>query len=124
VETVVMDSGVTVLELGRSYSHTEPAEMTRLSELLDDLAGRADPPLLLVDMTRTVLVNSELIGRLLAAHRTLANRGGHMAVCSSEAFYSDQLRIMKLDTLWGSHNTRREGIDALLAAYRDHEVDG
>ncbi len=124
METVVVDSGVTIVELGRSYSHTEPAEMIRLSELLEDLARRVDPPLLLVDMSRTVLVNSELVGRLLAVHRTLVQRGGSMAVCASEAYYSDQLRIMKLDTLWGNHATRRDAVAALLAAQRGHAVDG
>jgi anti-anti-sigma regulatory factor len=115
-ENVIVDRGVTVVQLDKFYSHEDRAGTNRAESLLGTLAETVQPPLLVVDLSNTVEVPSSLVGKLTAAYKRLKARGGQFAVCAADAFCTDTLRIMRLDEVLGNYRTRDEAVAAVLQA--------
>ena len=116
MEKVQVENGVTVVSLERSYDVTDPEGNARVEKLLRELADKAEPPLVLLDMARTSTINSSFIGVMFAVGKMLKNRGGRLAVCAPDAFCSDVMRIVRLGEMFASYPTREEGVTAMSAA--------
>jgi anti-anti-sigma factor len=115
MENVFVDRGVTVVELDRSYDGLDGSGQQRLSELLRAQVEKADPPLILLDLSRTAIMDSTMLGVLFGAEKRLRARQGRMAVCGANVFCADVLRIVNLNALFQSFETREDAIVGMTA---------
>ena len=88
-----------------------------LGESLIDLAGEADPPIIVLDLSHTRFFGSSFIEVLFRLWTRLQGRaGGTFVICGLTPHCLDVLKITHLDTLWRLFATRDEAVQALSAA--------
>jgi anti-anti-sigma factor len=110
--TVLRESNATVLELGPSYASLDVKALTEFGEVLLSEATYADPPHLILDLSKTNFVGSAFIELLVRAWKRISHRGGTMALCGAQPFCAEVLRAARLDSLWPSFPNRDEALNA------------
>ena len=113
IEVLTRD-GVTIAMLGAEYDNLEPAALEAASEHLLELAQEIDPPLLVIDMTRTEFFGSSFLGSLFRVWRRLATRGGKMSSCCAKDVVGEVLTVTQVEKLWSVHPDQ----DAAVAAVK------
>jgi anti-anti-sigma regulatory factor len=114
MENVLEYRGLTVIELGRNYDSLDDAAIRRAERLLREKAESIDPPLMVVDMTRTTGIGSIFVGTLFAVEKRLKSRQGRLAACCPNPFCAEVLQIVKADRVFKTFATRDEAVDDLL----------
>ena len=117
MESISRNRGVTVIELARSYDSADTEANPRLEKVLHEQVDNAEPPLVVVDMSRTASIDSTFIGLLFAVEKRLARRQGKLALCAADVFCSEVFRVVKLDSIFKSYPTRDEAVDGLKAGH-------
>jgi anti-anti-sigma factor len=110
---VVQEQDVTVLQLDGSYASLDEKPLEELGEVLLTEATYAEPPWLLLDLSRTQFVGSRFIELLIRAWKRIRARDGSMALCGVQPLCAEVFQVSRLDTLWSSYATRDEGLTAL-----------
>ncbi len=111
------DGKVTVIQPGPkadSLSLDEEA-LQEFSATLLTQAAEAEPPLLLVDLSKTNYISSSFLEALVRAWKRVKDRQGVMALCGVEPFCLEVLEVTRLNTLWKMYPTRAEGVAALAS---------
>lgn len=116
---VMREQGVTVVEVDPVYDSLDEWRMSDFRDLVLDAVKKADPPLLLLDLSRTTYIGSSFIGVLIRGWKRLRDRQGRLALCNVCPTCADVLHVSKLDTIWDIYSTRDEARQALLAAPRE-----
>jgi anti-anti-sigma factor len=114
--SLIREQDVTVLQLDASYSSLDEKALEDLGEVLLAEAVYAEPPRLLLDLSRTRFIGSRFIELLVRAWKRVRTRGGSMALCGVQPLCDEVLRVARLDTLWTSYATQGEAIGALTAS--------
>lgn len=121
---VVVDGPVTVIGLGLGYQVVDEHLLDGgidggLEELLIEIAGEANPPLVVLDLSHTRFFGSSFIEVLFRLWTRLQGRpGGTFAICGLTPHCLDVLKITHLDTLWRLFPTREEAVHALVETGR------
>jgi anti-sigma B factor antagonist len=114
---VVREDGITVVTLGPEYESLEETELETLKGALLDVAERADPPLVLLDLSHLRFFGSALIEALFRAWNQLKARpGGRLSLCGLTSYCREVVEITHLDQLWSIYETRAEAVQALKQA--------
>jgi anti-sigma B factor antagonist len=106
--------GITIIELGASYDSLDDRSLEEFGEVLLAEATYADPPQLILDLSRTGFIGSSFIELLVQAWKRLKQRQGNMALCALQPFCAEVLRIARLDTIWSIYPSRSEALAAML----------
>jgi anti-anti-sigma factor len=114
--SLIREQDVTVLQLDASYASLDEEALEDLGEALLAEAAYAEPPRLLLDLSRTQFIGSRFIELLVRAWKRVRTRGGSMALCGVQPLCAEVLRVARLDTLWTSYATRGEAIGAWTAS--------
>lgn len=85
--TLARQNEVTVIELGSAYDSLDDAALDELGSLLLTNAATAEPPYLVLDLSKTDFVGSLFIELLVRAWKRLTERGAPSpsAACSRSA---------------------------------------
>lgn len=110
------EQGVTIVQVDPDYDSLDEWRIRRFREELLAAVDSADPPLLIVDLSRTSFVGSSFIGVLIRAWKRICVRKGRMAICGATNVSLEALHVSKLDTLWSIYPTRDEALQGLLSA--------
>ena len=110
---VVNQDGVTVVGLGDEYDNLEEMVLERASKHLLEIARTAEPPLILIDMTKTKFFGSAFLGTLFRVWRRLSARNGRMTVCCATGVVAEVLEVTQANRLWAHHATREAAITDL-----------
>jgi anti-anti-sigma factor len=110
---VIEQDGVTVVVLGEEYDNLEEMVLERASKHLLEIAKSAEPPLILIDMTKTKFFGSAFLGTLFRVWRRLSARNGKMAVCCATGVVAEVLEVTQANRLWAQHDTREAAITDL-----------
>lgn len=113
---VVVDRKVTVIGLGPAYkSIDEKVLESGLRMLLLSAVDRADPPLIVLDLSQTTFFGSSFIELLFRLwNRVQSKPSGGFAICGVTPYCQEVLTVAHLDTLWRLYPTRNEAVEALL----------
>jgi anti-sigma B factor antagonist len=112
--SVTCEAGVTVVTLGPEYESLEETELETLKGTLLDVAERAEPPLVLLDLSQLRFFGSALIEALFRAWNHLKVRpGGQLSLCGLTSYCREVVEITHLDQLWSIFETRDEAVRAL-----------
>lgn len=113
MENVLVSRGATVVELARNYDSLDDEATRRLERVLRELAESAEPPLVVLDMSRTVSIGSTFVGLLFAVSKQLRRRQGQLALCRVEPNCAEVLHIVRAEAMFNSFATREEAVDEL-----------
>lgn len=105
-----------MIEAAERYDSLNASALEEFGEALLAEATYADPPWLIIDLTRTVFVGSSFIELLIQAWRRVRQRKGKMALCGVQPFCAEVLHTTRLDTIWSIYPTRAEAVAALRGA--------
>lgn len=114
--SVDRENDVTVLQLDANYASLDEKPLEELGEVLLSEATYAEPPRLLLDLSRTESIGSRFIELLVRAWKRVTMRGGAMVLCGVQPFCAEVLRVARLDTLWSSYSTRDEALAAVAGS--------
>lgn len=120
---ITQSQGVTIIELGTSYDSLDERSLEEFGEVLLAEATYADPPCLILDLSRTAFIGSSFIELLVQAWKRLKQRRGHMALCALQPFCAEVLRIARLDTIWPIYPSRSEALAAMLRSQAVGKAD-
>jgi anti-anti-sigma factor len=114
--TLIREKDVTVFQLDASYASLDEKALEGLGEAILTEAAYAEPPRLLLDLSRTQFIGSRFIELLVRAWKRVRIRDGSMALCGVQPLCAEVLRVARLDTLWTSYATRSEAVGALAGS--------
>lgn len=120
---ITQSQGVTIIEPGASYDSLDERSLEEFGEVLLAEATYADPPRLLLDLSRTAFIGSSFIELLVQAWKRLKHRRGDMALCALQPFCAEVLRIARLDTIWPIYASQRDALAAMSCAQTLGEAD-
>ncbi len=111
--TVTSEGGVTVVTLGPEYENLEESQLETLKGSLLDVAERAEPPLVVLDLSQLRFFGSALIEALFRVWNHLKERpGGRLSLCGLTSYCREVVEITHLDQLWSIFETRDEAVRA------------
>ncbi len=102
--------GVTIIALGPSYDSLDVDALDELGSVLLTTCATVEPPLIVVDASRTSFIGSTFIEILVRAWKRLSQRGGTMVLCGVQPFCAEVMRVTRLDTLWPTCATLQEAV--------------
>jgi anti-sigma B factor antagonist len=112
--SVTQENGVTVIMLGSEYENLEETELETLKGTLLETAERADPPLIVLDLSNLRYFGSALIESLFRAWNHLKSRpGGRLALCGLTSYCREVVEITHLDQLWSIFETRDQAVRSM-----------
>ena len=103
--------GVFVVEPGPEYSRLYEPMLDNLA-VLKQLAESADSCRVVFDMQHVDLIGSALIGYLLSAGRTLANRGGALTLANANRFCQTAINLTQLKSMLPIYDSTLMAVDA------------
>ncbi|HUT11461.1 MAG TPA: STAS domain-containing protein [Thermoguttaceae bacterium] len=118
---LIRQSDVTIIELGPSYESLDDETLEEIGGLLLTKATVADPPRVVLDLSKTTYLGSTFIELLVRAWKRLRERGGTLALCGLQPYCQEVLRISRLDTLFEILPTRDQ---AVVAANKPIQAEG
>lgn len=95
----------TVVHLDTTYDSLGEERLQALAELLLDTAAKAEPPRLVVDMSRTEFIGSRFVEIVFRAGKRLVERGGSLAIAAPSRFCAEVLRVLELDQVFEIEST-------------------
>ncbi|HUY31466.1 MAG TPA: STAS domain-containing protein [Pirellulales bacterium] len=113
---VVFEGGATVVEVDPEYDSLDEQMIGAFCELLLRAVATAEPPALVIDLSRTRFIGSSFLGVLMRAWKRLRDRDGRMAICCVPSNCAEVLRVSKLDSVWNIYPTRDEAVREVVQA--------
>ena len=101
---------VTVITLNDSYRTVDLGMIDDLQRALVDVAGKADPPKVVVDLPHTIAFDSSFIEILVRMRRLLTDQGGTMALSRLTPTARDVFKVTQLDTIFPCYGLRDEAV--------------
>jgi anti-anti-sigma regulatory factor len=114
MEGFTQQRGVTVAEVSQFYDFDDTGSADAFGDALLEHARTIDPPLLVVDLSQTVGINSLVVGKLLSAKKTLDARHGALAISGANDYCRAIFRVMNLEKLLEFFPSSDEAVAALL----------
>lgn len=111
--TVFQEDNINIVELDKEYSSLDQPLLDKTAAELLPLAESIEPPVLLIDMSKTEYLGSAFLEILFRVSNRLQHRGGKFAICSPSDFCADVLHVTKMDQLWHIYPTRAEAVQGL-----------
>jgi anti-anti-sigma factor len=108
--------GVTVITLGSAYENLDGTHLEELSKVILDVANTADPPRVVLDLSRTEFFGSSFIEVLFRAwNRLNAREKGRFAISGLTPYCREIIDTTHLDRLWKLYDTSDSAVAALGA---------
>jgi anti-sigma B factor antagonist len=115
--SITQEAGVTVISLGEEFESLSDLELESLKGALLDAAVQAEPPLVVLDLSRLRFFGSSFIEALFRAWSQLHTRpGGRMSLCGLTGYCREVVEVTHLDQLWSVFETRDEAVRGLRRA--------
>ena len=112
---IVVENGVTIIELGPDYRRIEAVSYRRREEELIGAVRAADPPKVVVDLSQTEFFSTLFLGSLINVWDGLKKRNGQLVLSGLSEFCREIIEITHLDSLWRLYDTRDQAVADLAA---------
>jgi anti-anti-sigma factor len=108
-------NGVTVVRLGDGCDAIDEGNVEEVNAFLLELAQSADPPTIVIDLSRITFFASSFIEVLFRVWNRLNRRQGHFALCGLTQYCGEVIHVSRLDTLWDLYPDAASAVSALEA---------
>ncbi|MGH7127564.1 MAG: STAS domain-containing protein [Planctomycetaceae bacterium] len=117
VPEISKEDGVTVVALGEEFENLDEPGLDELREAILNVAGTADPPRLVVDLSHTNFFGSAFIEVLFRAWNRINSRdGGRFAISGLTRYCREVIETTHLDQLWDLYPHRDDAVSALKSS--------
>ncbi len=113
MSTISRDGDVTIVELEGMFDSLNVEASRQLEAVLLEQAAAADPPHVVLDMSRTTFIGSHFIELLFRTWKRLKERQGQMALCGLTPFCGEVLEAARLHTVWPTFENQSQACAAL-----------
>jgi anti-anti-sigma factor len=101
------ERGVIVVRLaGPEYGSLDPQKLARARQFLLDMAGKADPPYLIVDLSAVHFLGASFIGILMDTWDQLRQCSRRLILCGLTPYCNKLIGTMHLDKLFEIYPTQ------------------
>ena len=108
---IFVEKGVTVIALGPDFATLDDSHLQSLRTVVLDVSQRADPPLVVIDLSHTRFFGSAFIEVLFRLWNRLNSRtDGAFAISGLTPYCAEVLKVTHLDKLWDLFPTRDEAV--------------
>lgn len=98
---ISVQNGVTVIALGEEYENLDELVLEELREAILKTADAADPPRIVLDLSKTKFFGSSFIELVFRAwNRVHAKPGGEFVLSGLTEYCREVIAITHLDQLW------------------------
>ena len=105
---------VTLISLGRDYENLDEATLEQLQPQLFAAMEEADPPDVVLDLSKTKFFGSSFIEIIIRmVNRIESQRQGRFALAGLTKYCAEVLEITHLDSLWKIYPSADEAVAAL-----------
>ena len=105
---------VTLVVFGQQYGDLDPTLIDQLRSRVFDAIQKADPALVVLDLSQTNYIGSNFLGVLLQGWKILKQREeARMAVCGLSPFVEQLFAVSRFDRIWQIHPTRDDAVAAM-----------
>ncbi|MFN0195183.1 MAG: STAS domain-containing protein [Planctomycetaceae bacterium] len=105
---------VTLITLGPTYENIDEGTLEALQSSLFDIAEKADPPFVVLDLSHTKFFGSGFIEIMFRMwNRLETQRGGKFAIAGLTQYCAEVLQITHLDKLWKIFAGSQDAVAAL-----------
>lgn len=112
---IKQQNGVTIVALGPEYENLDEHRLEELRDSILEVACRADPPLLVIDLSHTKFFGSAFIEILFRAwNRVTAREEGRFCLSGLTPYCREVIEVTHLDRLWTVCDTRDEAVRTML----------
>lgn len=101
------EAGVGILRVHGNLDH---GTVRRVEEAVQHLVEGQDPPRLLIDLTRSPMVDSAGLGVLVKSHKRCAERGGTLKIAGVNDKIAKLLGVTHLTGLFEIYSDAAEGV--------------
>ena len=113
---ILHERGWTIVESGPRYDSLDNPALQEFAEQILLEAKQADPPCVLLDLSRTEYIGSQFVEVLVRVWQRLKKRGGTLSLCGVRSFCLEVLTVTRLNQVWAVYPSRRAALDALDAS--------
>lgn len=108
------DGGVTIVVLGSEFEDCDNITLENMTHQLLEIAKTADPPLVIIDLSRINFFGSALLGAMFRGwNRVMGRPDGRFAICGVTSYCADIFEITQLDRFWQVFHSREDAVRAL-----------
>lgn len=104
-----------VVEVDLDYDELDEATLARFREQLVREAATANPPLVIVDLSRASFIGSSFIAVLIEAWKALRQRQGKLGLCGMNDVCAEAIHVARLDTVWQTYRNLDEARQTMAA---------
>ena len=113
---ITQERGVTVVALGSEYETLDENDLDDVKDVLLRVASTADPPQVVLDLSRTKFFGSAFIELLFRVWNRLNDRAaGRFAISGLTDYCQEVVDVTHLDRLWDVYDTGQAAVEALSA---------
>ncbi len=111
---IFQDEGVTIVVLGTEYEDCDNITLEQLTQQLLEIAKTAEPPLVIIDLSRIGFFGSALLGAVFRGwNRVMSRADGRFAICGLTSHCADVFETTQLDRFWQVFHSRQDAIRTL-----------
>ena len=111
---ISVQNGVTVVEMTEEHKTLNESHVEAIGNCIMDLVEKADPPLMVIDLTQVEFFGSSFIEVLFRAWNKLSKReGSAFSICRLSIYCKEVVEVTHLDRLWKVYGTAQEAVAAL-----------
>jgi anti-sigma B factor antagonist len=110
---VYEQDGIFVVQLDNEYNALDEQAMEEFRIALLGTVSRNPQPRIVIDMSRTDFIGSQVIGILVQVWKRVCEYGGHLVVCGVSPICAGVLHTVRLDQIWDIVPTRQDAMNAL-----------
>ena len=114
--TIEKRDGVTCIVLGEEFANLDEQLLDTIRDTMLDTAESADPPCVLIDLSRTRFFGSSFIEVLFRIWNKInGTPGGRFALVGLTDYCQEVLSVTHLDKLWTVYATLEDGVAAIAS---------
>ncbi len=114
IPEIQKENGVTVIPLDAAYESIDGSRNETLAAVFLTAVQMAEPPLVVIDLSRTTFFASTFLGTLLRASRRMNLRpNGKLAISGLSPKCLDVLQTTQLDHIFNIFASRDEAVETL-----------
>lgn len=102
----------TIIEFGKENPELTEANLCKVSQQIIGSIKSAELPAFVYDLSHSTIISSYFIHLLIKTWKLAKARGGNIVLVGLKADGLDELKRLRIDSLWKRYESRDEAVDS------------